>query len=244
MKKFIIICLILLFPSFLYGTDQDTLYIQMENPVSLQQQITQLEEQIDSLQKQIIEIEPLRSYTSILVMIILGVFVFIGIFLGILVPANLKKEMKELKKKVLIESEEKDEKIRGTMINTYRTLYKISKPEEEKDLFMQIVWCGRWLCELSKNKGADKAERLISDMNVHLRDTKSTFDTLNEDELKRFANFENLGGVKENYYTLAGFSDLEIQKNSTYILNKINEIKEEYSVDGGETELDSSTSYV
>ena len=244
MKKIIIICLIVLFPSFLYGIDQDTLYRQMENPVSLQQQITQLEEQINSLQKQIIEIEPLRNYTSILVGLILGVFVLIGFFLGYLVPKNLKKEMKELKKKVLTESEEKDEKIRGTMINTYRTLYKISKPEEEKDLFMQIVWCGRWLCELSKNKGADKAERLISDMNVHLRDTKSAFDTLDENELKRFANFENLGGVKEKYYTLAGFSDPEIQKNSTYILNKINEIKEEYSDDGGETEIDTSTSYV
>ncbi len=244
MKKIIIICLIVLFPSFLYGIDQDTLYKQMENPVSLQQQITQLEEQIDSLQKQIIEIEPLRDYTSFLVMIILGVFGFIGFFLGYLVPKNLKKEMKKLKKKVLTVSEEKDEKIRGAMINTYRTLYKISKPEEEKDLFMQIVWCGRWLCELTKNKGADKSERLISDMNIHLRDTKSTFDKLDEDELKRFANFKNLGGVKEKYYIMGGFTDPEIQKNSTYILNKINEIKEKYSDDEDETEPDTSTSYV
>ena len=53
MKKFIIIYLIVLFPSFLYGTDQDTLYKQMENPVSLQQQITQLEEQIDYINKQL-----------------------------------------------------------------------------------------------------------------------------------------------------------------------------------------------
>lgn len=50
MKKLIIICIIVFFPSFLYGIDQDTLNRQMENPVSLQQ-ITQLEEQIDSLQK-------------------------------------------------------------------------------------------------------------------------------------------------------------------------------------------------
>lgn len=100
------------------------------------------------------------------------------------------------------------------------------------------------MSELTKNKGADKSERLISDMNIHLRDTKSTFDTLDEDELKRFANFKNLGGVKEKYHILAGFTDPEIQKNSTYILNKINEIKEKYFDDEEETEYDTSTSSV
>lgn len=194
--------------------------------------------------KQIIEIEPLRDYTSILVFIIITVFGLISFVLGFIVPKSLKRKYNKFRKKVSIEFEEKDEKIRETMIHTLRALYIISKPKEEKVLFMQIVWCGRWLSELTKNKGADKSERLISDMNIHLRDTMNTFDTLDEDELQRFANFKNLGGVKEKYYILAGFNDPEIQKNSTYILNKINEIKEKYFDDEEETEYDTSTSSV
>ncbi len=208
MKKILFFCIVCIIPICIFGTEQDSLY------QFLQSKIIDLEQQIDVIEKQIIEIKPVRDYTTHLLMYITAGFAIIAIVLGLIVPAGIMTKFRKLK--IGVNKKLKDNRIQIIAVRTtvQRAMYKMSHKNDE---FMLVVWGGRWLNGLSILNNNKSFEKRVIDMGTIIKEIWNKIQIFDPQKLRELAEFENLAGTKKIYHELERFDDKKIKEKDKLI---------------------------
>jgi hypothetical protein len=245
---FLIVITLLSFNTFLSGQPQQKIIDTIQqspdtiSSVMLQDQVTDLEEQLNDLERKVISFGSNREYASDILTII-GLFFTLMVgasaYIGFIhLPRKQKEQYEAFEKRANQKFAELQEKISKTDINANRAHYSMAK---ERKSYMTVVWCGRWLEAIYSAGRKINNNPLKGDILKILKETNEILFNHTKEDLEKLKSFRGKGGVIENFQLIIIHKDNKIRIVATDILQFLQKFWYNGNQDSSNNDESSST---